>query len=121
MVSQPCDSAHLSHGGPLIDTPAIGDHDRRHETGVFASPPAGDKIASSLLLKSTIAQKHNQTFAGQRHMYIVELRKTQVSAFHQPSGGVRVNVTPKRRLRAPVGAYGIGVKVPHELRQALIG
>lgn len=69
----------LGHGRPLLDTPAVGDHDRCNQAAIVRPPPSRDPIATALLLKGSIAQEDDKALPRERHVNVLELDESQVA------------------------------------------
>ncbi len=117
MLAQPVDTANLRHGRALVDTPAVGDHDRHHQPAVFTAPPARRPVAAALLLEGAVAEEGHQFLPRQRHVYVLQAGKAEVAAFADAAAGVRIDVAAKRYRRAAFGINGVAVEVLAKLAE----
>src|SRR5690606_41944687 len=81
MVHQPSRTAFLNDIGALLNTPAVENHHRHDIATVRRPPPAGGPVAATLLLECAVAQEHGETFSWQWHVNVLNLSKTEVTAF----------------------------------------
>src|SRR5690606_14902335 len=54
MFTEPAHTTGLGHGGALVNTTTVGNHDWHHQTTVLTAPPARSPVAATLLFKGTI-------------------------------------------------------------------
>jgi len=100
----------------LLDSPAVGDHHWQRHTAILGPPPAWNPVAAALFFGRTIGQERHQRLAGQRHVGILKLGEAQITAFGNPTGGMRIDMTAQRRQWAAIGGLAITVEV---LQQAV--
>ena len=112
VVYEPVHSSLLGHGCPLVDAPAVADHDGGYQPAVLSPPPAGRPVAASLLPEGAITEEDHQSFARQGHVNVLELGKSQIASLYQGAGGVGVDVASKGRVLPAIHSQDVGVEVP---------
>src|SRR5690606_25630479 len=119
-VHQPSRTAFLNDIGALLNTPAVENHHRHDIATVRRPPPAGGPVAATLLLECAVAQEHGETFSGQWHVNVLNLSKTEVTAFGYAPGRMDVDMASERNAGQAFGRDGVRVEVLHQLGQPFI-
>ena len=120
MFAEPVHAARLGHGGALVDAAAIGDHDRHHQPGVLAPPPARRPVAAALLLEGAVTEKAHQLLARQRHVHILQAGEAQIAAFADAAGGMDIDMAAQRRGRTSVRPDLVTVEVLAQTAEPLV-
>ncbi len=105
---QPFVSAQL---GALLDTSAVGDHDRQGQAAILGTPPARNPVAATLLLGRAVGQECHQRLARQRNVSILQFGEAQVAAFGNATGGMSIDVAAQRRGRAAIAGLVIAIEI----------
>ena len=121
MIGEPGDAPILFHRAALLDAAAVEDHDRHRQPRVLRPPPARSPVRTPLLLERTVAQESDERFARHRHVHVLKLGETEISAFDETSGRVRIDMTAERRARFAVGVDRVRVKIGAQAGKARIG